>query len=238
MLSWSAVLQRIKDDLGFPFQHLEKTDEEIVDYCKRNCLKTYNVYFPQKWRTTIDTVEDSDTIRVPNRTSEFYLIDQDDREIFDIVDFIPTIGESLMTGHPFMGVFSYESLPDWHMRVQQANTLKLWSIFNYVTEFIPPNQFRVSPKFEGRATVEYERSNDPELSTIPPDRHIVFTDLCIGSVKMLLGNIRRKFQTIATPFGEIPLNAETMYNDGKELYDKTMELMKNGSLPNIIFDHG
>ncbi len=39
MLSWSFVLQRLKEEYSLPFQVFEKTDEEIVDYLKRNTLK-------------------------------------------------------------------------------------------------------------------------------------------------------------------------------------------------------
>ena len=41
MLNWSFVLERIKDELCVASQPLEKTDEEIVDYLKRNALKKF-----------------------------------------------------------------------------------------------------------------------------------------------------------------------------------------------------
>jgi len=54
MLNWSFILQRIKEELSLPFQTLEKSDEEIIDYCKRNYIKTLNEYFQEKWRLTIN----------------------------------------------------------------------------------------------------------------------------------------------------------------------------------------
>jgi hypothetical protein len=236
MLNWSFVLERIKEELSFPFHYIEKTDEEIIDYCKRNALKKYDTFFPQKWRITIDS-EDT-TIKVPDRTTEYYIIDPDSRDIFNVVDFIPDIGPLLMTGHPWIGVFTYGELESFTLRAHMANTTKLYSNWNYNTEFIYPNILRVTPKWSGRAVIEYERANDQELSTIPNDRHDIFVDLCVSMVFMMIGRIRKKFTPLQTPFGEIQIAGEDIANEGKELYEKTIEVLKTGSMPNVIFDHG
>jgi len=236
MLNWGFVLQRLKEEISLPFQHIEKTDDEIIDYCKRNVLKKYDYYFPQKWRLTLDT---SDTdLQVPNRASEFYIIDPDGRDIYNISEFIPTFGPSAITGHPIFGPMSFEGLESNALELYKANNLKVMSRYNYNTEFIYPNQLRISPKFSGRATIEYERGNDPELSTIRPDMHDIFIDLCLGMFQMMIGKIRKKFSNIATPFGEIQINGDDIYSDGKEIYDRTIEALKTNNLPNIVFDHG
>lgn len=236
MLSWSQILQRTKEELGFPFHYIEKTDDEIIDYCKRNALKKYDTFFPQKWRLTIDSSDPE--LSVPNRTNEYYLIDPDDRDIFNIVEFIPDVSATLMTGHPYMGVFGFGELENFSLKTFQANNAKIWSIWSYNPEFIYPNVMRVTPKWSGRAVVEYERSNDPELSSIPTDRHDIFIDLCLAMIKMMIGRIRKRFNPIQTPFGEIQIAGDDLFNEGKELLDKTMDLMRVGSLPNVIFSHG
>ena len=55
---------------------------------------------------------------------------------------------------------------------------------------------------------------------------------------MMIGRLRKKFSNTTTPFGEIPLNGEDLFNEGKEIYDRTIELMKAGSVPNVIVDIG
>jgi len=236
MLSWSAILQRVKEELSLPFQELEKTDEEIVDYLRRNAVKKYSTYFPQKWRLTLDCSDP--TIYVPHRTSEYYLVEPDDREIFNVTEFIPQFGNNLLLGHPYLGAWTYEELESWHLQTMRANNLKLWSNFNYNTEFITPNRLRITPRFNGTATIEYERAHDPELSTIIADHYDLFTDLCYGMFGMMIGRIRKKYAPVQTPFGEIQINADDIFNDAKEVYDKCMDKMERGSLPNVIFDHG
>jgi hypothetical protein len=237
MLTWSFVLQRIKEEYALPFQHFEKTDEEIIDYGKRNVVKKYSTYFPQKWRMTLNT-SDPD-IQVVGRKSEFYVVDPDDREIFGITEFIPTLGDSAILGHEIIGAYSYDELPSKLLNNWKANNTKIWSDYNYVTEFIPPNQLRITPSYVGKmATLEYQRSHDPELSTIMTHHHDLFIDLMFGMVGQMIGRIRKKYTPIQTPFGEIQLNADDIFSEAKEVYDKTMETLVNGSLPSVIFDHG
>ena len=236
MLSWSFVVERVKEELALPFQELEYNDEQIKDYLQRNALKKFTTFFPQKWRLTLNAADPD--IKVPGRTSEFYLIDPDDREIYNVVEFIPTLGDNIINGHPYFGAWSFSELPEWSLQVFQANNLATFSNFNYTTEFIYPNQVRISPTFAGTCVLEYERSHDPELSTIPTDLHDLFTDLCYGMFGMMVGRIRKKYQNVQTPFGEIAINGDDIYNDCKEVYDRTLEKFTVGSMPNVIFSHG
>ena len=236
MLSWSFILQRIKEELSMSFQALEKSDEEIIDYCKRNSLKTFTEYFPDKGRLTLNCADD--TIKVPGRTSEFYLIDEDEREILGVTEFIPTLSPVLMNNHPWLGPFSFDQTENWMLQTYKAGILNQFSNYNYMFEFMPPNQIRISPKFNGRCTIAYERSHDPELSTIPPTLQNIFIDLCYSQFSMMIGRIRQKYSSFNTPFGEVQISGDLIYNDGKEVYDRVMEQMKVGSLPNVVFDHG
>jgi hypothetical protein len=236
MLNWQFVLQRIKEELSLPFQVLEKSDEEIIDYCKRNALKEFEMYFPEKWRLTLNC--DDPEMKVPDRSSEFYLVDPDDREIKNIIDVYPGYGPTIMTGHPYMGAWTFAGLEEWMLSVYKANMLKPFSHFNYTHEFMPPNMLRISPKFDGACVVAYERSHDPELSSLDPNLHNVFIDLCYGKFAMMIGRLRKKYNSYTTPFGEINVNGDDIYNDGKEVYDRTLEAMKNGSLPNVVFVSG
>ena len=236
MLSWSLIVQRIKEEMGHPFQLLEKSDIEIIDYLKRNALRKFEQFFPQKWRMTLNC--SSPDIQVPGRRSEFYLIEQDERQIKNVVAFYPTVGPYVFNNHPWFGAWSTNELPEWHLQVFNSGLLQPFSNFAYTTEFIPPNMVRISPIFTGVGVVEYERSHDLELSSINPELEDVFIDLCLGMFMMMLGRLRQKYSTTSTPFGEIPLNGDLIYNDGKEIFDRTIELMKVGSLPNVTIEHG
>jgi len=236
MLSWSFIVERLKGEMSHPFQLLEKNDTQIIDYLRRNALRKFEQYFPQKWRITLNCA--SAEIMVPHRSSEFYMIDPDEREIKTVVAFYPTLGPYLFNNHPFFGPWSNGELPEWHLQTFNSGLLQPFSNFAYTTEFIPPNMIRISPKFAGVCTIEYERSHDPELSSINPELEDVFIELCLGMFMMQTGRIRKKYNTTSTPFGDIPLNGDDIFNEGKEIFDRTIELMKMGSLPNVSFDHG
>ena len=79
MLTWSFVVERIKDEMGLPFQPLEFTDEQVIGYLKRNALKKFEKYFPAVRRITLDTSVSE--IHVPNRNSEYYIIKIDERQV-------------------------------------------------------------------------------------------------------------------------------------------------------------
>ncbi len=236
MLSWNFIVERIKIEMSHPFQMLEKTDDEIIDYLKLFALRKFEQYFPQKWRVSLNCSDPS--IKVPGRQSEYYIIDPDERQIKNIVAFIPAVGPMIMNNHPWFGPWTTSGVEEWHLSTYNSNLLKPFSNFNYNHEFIPPNMIRISPIYSGRATIEYERSHDPELSTIHPELEDVFTDLSLSMFMMMIGRIRQKYTTTNTPFGDIPLNGDLVFNDGKELYDRTIDLLKMGSLPNVSFDYG
>jgi hypothetical protein len=137
------------------------------------------------------------------------------------------------------GAFSYDSIPQIALQNQQANNTTLYSPYNYTVRFYPPNICEIMPKFEGTCCIEYERESDPELSDIMPDLEDIFCELCVAMVEMWIGKNRMKFSTYQTQFGELTVNGESMYNSGKEAYDRIIEKLQSSYLcMNTIFDHG
>lgn len=237
MLNWSFVLNRIKDELSLPNQPLEKTDDEIIDYLKRNALKKFEKYFPDKNIITLNANDENN--QVPNKQSTFYLYDPDDREILNVVQMDTNMGDLMILGHNILGAWSFDQVPEVALANMKARNAKQFSMFNYTTEFLPPNMVRILPKFTGTCAIEYERSHDPELSTIEPSLQDYFVDLCLSMVEMWIGKIRQKYSSYNTPFGEIQVNGDVIYNDGKDLFDKTIEKLESGSIGmNIRMDVG
>lgn len=236
MLNWSFITDRIKDELSAPNQPLEMTDDDIVDYLKRNALKKFEKYFPDRNIITLDT--NDSRVKVPNQQSTYFLFDPDDRQILNIKDMITNSGDLMILGHNMWGAWSYDQVPSVMLQNAQARNTKMHSMFNYTTEFLPPNKLRILPLFNGTCAIEYERSHDPELSTIEPSLEDYFVDLCLGMVQMKIGRIRQKYTSYSTPFGEIQVNGDSLYNEGKELFDKTIDKLESGSQMNVIFDVG
>lgn len=237
MLNWSFIINRIKDELSLPSQPLEKTDDELKDYLQRNALKKFETYFPDKNIITLDT---NDTkVQVTGKQSTFYLFDPEDREILNVVQMDTQVGDLMVLGHNIWGAWSYDDVPQIALANANARNTKPYSMFNYTTEFLPPNMVRILPKFDGTCAIEYERSHDPELSTIEPSLQTYFIDLCLGMAEMWIGKLRQKYSSYNTPFGEIQVNGDVIYNEGKELYDKTIDKLDSGSIGlNIRMDVG
>jgi hypothetical protein len=235
MLSWSAILKKIRDEMSLPFQQLEISNDQIIEYLKETALPEFTFYFPQKWRMTLNTTDQS--VRVPGRNSEFYLLDPDDREIKTVVGVYPTLTRFIYHGHPIKGTM-FMDVEEWHLSVYNSNLNSPYSELKFMHEFIPPNQLRITPTYSGKVVVEYERSHDPELSTINPELQHYFRDLCQGLFFMRVGRLRQKYTNMQTPFGEIPLNGDALYQEGKEIYDKTIEKFERLTVPNVVFDYG
>lgn len=238
MLNWSFVLERVKDELQVANQPLEKTDEEIVDYLKRNALKKFERYYPDRNIITLNTSDSN--VKVPGKQSMFYIFDPEDREVINVVEMITQVNDLALLGHDYtgFGALTFSQIQDIVLANNLARNTLQYSRYNYTTEFISPNILRILPKFDGVCAIEYERSHDPELSSIEPSLQTYFVDLCLGMSEMWIAKLRQKFSTYNTPFGEINLNADAIYNDGKDLYDKTIEKLETSCQMNIIFDCG
>lgn len=238
MINWSFILERIKDELVVANQPLEKTDNEIVDYLKRNALKKFERYYPDKNIITLNTNDPN--VKVVGKDSMYYLFDPEDREILNVIEFITDVSDLALLGHDFtgFGALSYSQIPDILLANNMARSTRVFSRYNYTTEFIPPNKLRILPHFSGTCAIEYERSHDPELSTIEPSLETYFIDLCVGMSEMWIGKLRQKYSTYSTPFGEIQVNGDVIYNDGKDIYDRTIEKLETSQQMNIIFDVG
>lgn len=236
MLTWDFVLKRIKDELALPFQELEKTDEEIIEYCQDNALRKFSWYFPETKRLPIDTRDVN--IQVEGISNEYYIIDDDDRDIYGVTEFIPEDGENFFLGAPILPPFGFNEVPNWALKDFEFGNTKPFSWYSYTHEFHPPNRFRITPSYLGNAVVEYERLHAPDLSSISAEFHDLFVDLCYGMFAMMIGRIRKKYNPIATPFGEIQINADEIYTDGQEVYNRTIEKLDGGARPNIVMDVG
>tara|TARA_Y100000310_G_C20691081_1_gene822256 strand:+ start:288 stop:1001 length:714 start_codon:yes stop_codon:yes gene_type:complete len=237
MLSWSLVLERIRDEMSLPDQFIEKTDAEVQSYCTRTALRKFSTYFPSVQRIAMDTADNNIKVQ-DGRQNEYFLNDADGLEILGVSEFIPTQSNLNVLGHPYIAPFDYEGIPDFALSAFKSMNAFQFSDLNPSLEFIPPNRVRMSSLYKGRFVIQYERMHHSELNTVPNDLSDLFTDLCIAMVKMWIGNLRKRYPSVQTPFGEINISGEDLYSTGKELYDSVMEEMKTSSYPPIIFDRG
>ena len=240
MLNTNTVLTYIKDNLGFPFMHLELEDDKIVEYFTTHTVQEFSYYAPQVWKTPLNTNLDAN--KVPGIANEWYISDPQGLEILNVVNYYSSKGDLYLHGHPPIGPMSMGELGEWALSVHNAMTVKMFSSFDYTFEFRHPNIIRISPypgSTLGTIIVEYERQQPSDLSGIPNDLHQYFKKLALGDILMVIGRIRKRYGggNLRTPFGEIPLESD-VYEEGKELKRETIEQMERLFIPNVRIDHG
>jgi hypothetical protein len=240
MLNQTEVLQYVKDNLGFPFMHLELEDEKIIDYFSTHTTETFGYYIPQRWKTPLNLELDSN--KVPGIGNEWYITEPQGLEILNVIDFYTNTGELYLHGHPPLGPLSHGELREWAYQVETAMQTKMFSSFDYTMEFKHPNVIRISPLPSGTlgtVIIEYERQQPHDLSGIPNDQKHLFKDLALADIMLVIGRIRKRYGggNLRTPFGEVPLESD-IYEEGKELKREIIEKMERLFIPNVRIDHG
>jgi hypothetical protein len=234
MLNRNLVLDFIKQNLAYPFQVLEMSDNDINEYITTYILRRFSRYLPDIVRKGMNFADPK--IRT-KRENEYYLFDDEGCSIIGLVDFIPVMGGMISAGHPIIGVMSFEEVEKYVYDIEISRNTLRYGFLEYEADFIPPNIIRIEPSYREYGVVIYERVHPEDLSTIPVWAEDLFLDYCLGHIQVLLGNKRKKFQNIQTPYGEVPLNADEIKSDGKELIQKVEEDLKTYN-PSIIIDIG
>ena len=240
MLSQEQVLRYVKDNLGFPFMHLELSDEQIVEYFTEHTRREFSYYIPDYAKTVIDV--NSDANKVPGYGNEYFLEDAEGLEIMNVIEMSTNKGEYYVHGHPPLGALSHGELREWAYNIELAMDTKMFSTFDYTYVFHPPNVVRISPEPVAsldKVTFEYERQQPPDLGKVPNDLHLDFKKLALADIMMVIGRIRKRYGggNLRTPFGEIPLESD-IYEEGKELKREVLEKLERLFVPNLRIEHG
>jgi hypothetical protein len=239
MLSESTILEYVKDNLGWPFMHLELTDEQILEYVQKHTIKEFSYYIPQVWKVPVNT--EVEINKVPGVGNEWYIFDPQGLEILNVIDIYTTKGDLYLHGHPPLGPLAMGELPEWGLSVHNAMTTKMFSSFDLTFEFKHPNVIRISPVQStlGTVLVEYERQQPCDFSGIPNDLQSYFKKLALAQVMIVIGRIRKRYGggNLRTPFGEIPLESD-IYDEGKEKEREVLDKLEQLFIPNVRIDHG
>jgi hypothetical protein len=238
MLNESRVLRYIKDNLGFPFQVLEKTDEEIIQYVQEYTIREWSEYIPEPGKILVLDIA-LDRTKVPGKQNEFYLEEPQGLEIIDVVDVYYNMSDLLIHGHMPIGPLSHGDLAGWALSTQMAVDLKQFSSFDKTFIFRHPNVLRISPVFavgsEKWVGVEYERMQPKDFSGIPNEFQTLFCEFALADIMIQLGRIRRRYSDLKTPFGDIPISPE-IFDEGSTKKKDILDRLINGTLTNVVLD--
>lgn len=241
MLSQSEVLRYIKDNLAFPYQHIEWEDDKILEFVDDNTRKEFSYYIPQVNQFVPLNTSLSANV-VPGTQNRFYITEPCGLEIYSVVEMYQNGTDYYIHGHPPLGALTHGELQDWALAVTLAMDTKQFSSYDYTFEFTHPNIIRISPSNVagiGTVILEYEREQPTDLSGVPNDLHMDFKKLALADVMMAIGRIRKRYGggNLRTPFGEIPLDSD-IYEEGKELKREMLEKLERLFIPNVHFEHG
>lgn len=238
MLNSTRLLSYIKSNIGFPWQFIEMTDEEILEYVTQFTIRTFGHFFPDE--NTIGVSLRCASNKVPNKANEYYITDPEGREILNVSHVYFSEGNLYMFGHPPLGPMSLMEIPQWALSVEVAGWVKSFSSWNYTTIFKSPNIFsiRPTPTAEDWVAVEYEREHAEDFSTIPNGLQMYFCELALADIMLLVGRIRKKYgDNLQSPFGAINLSSE-IFEEGKEKRAEVIEKLTGGALTNVVISFG
>lgn len=237
MLNPHRVLEFIKNNLGWDFQVLELSDDQILDHVKNYTLREFSQFFPYVKKKGLDLTSNEN--KVPNISNEWYIIDSENLEILDVKNIYFPSSEYVIHGHPPLGPLGLSELNSWALDVNIAGMVKMFSPFDKTWEFRHPNIIRISPKMGGAqwCIVEYETIQPDDFRGIPNQFQVLFCRLALADIMIRIGMIRNKYTNLRTPFGDIPIS-ETILSEGKELRSEIISKLEASLIPNTIVEFG
>jgi len=227
MLTPEIVLDYVKRNLGFPYNFIEITDEDILSYIRNYALREFSRYKPYVYTyfITKDMKISDDTFRIPLEA---------DHEILSIKKIIPDMSAYMIPGYQINPFPSFDRMPEFHLKNMKAGTQYTMSWYNFSFEFLPPDRIRIIPNMLDSFAVRANLIHLPDFSTIPEDWSKIFLDLALANVLEYVASIRSQFQNFSTPFGEIPVSSENMLSRASDIRSRVIETLR-GARPDTFF---
>jgi hypothetical protein len=213
MLNSTYIIRFIEKKLGYKFNELEISHDEIIENIQEESLITFSKYFPYQTVITID-----DNNKVEDTVNSYYL--ESDFEILGVAKLYDNI--SMYTD---AGLLPYHM--NLHDPVSRQFTADAISINkNPLTyQFEHPNVITVMPALYmlRNAKVKLNCVHPRHFGTIPTNLQDEFLKLALFDTKETLYQIRHRFANLQTAFGSI----ELFIDDLQEAPDRRNELLEN-----------
>jgi hypothetical protein len=211
--NWNNIISHIKYSLGIPYNLLEITDDDIINFLKNQVLPEFSQYVPNKLFIQLTP---ADSTGVNNQTFHQY------EYKLNIPDEIYVLGVE--------NVFFNQSSPfsenSWSSMFVDPTDIVLSNAYTTLREslqvvpefnYLPPRTITLS-LLMGNGVIAEVNTIHNALDTIPPDLYNnTFKKMCLSGVLKYLYNIRSKFSNLTTPFGEIQLNIQDLQNRAAQL---------------------
>lgn len=227
--NWNNIISYIKYNLGVPYNLLEITDDEIIDFLKNQVLPEFSQYAPHKLWLPISKV---DEINSPvNFNSNSYKLN-----IPDDIYVLAVENVYLNTISPFTGNLNNPAMFVNPIDIVLSNayatlSASLQPIQNF--EYFPPRTLCFSLLIGEGVIAEINVIHD-KLETISPDLYnSIFKKMCASAVFKYVARIRSKFSTITTPFGELNMNIADLQSQA-QTWDTEIQASFDNIPPNQL----
>ena len=224
MLSKQKVIFFIKQRLGYPNVTIEKSDEDMWEYIRNFSIMEFSKYVPDYQEMELDCND-------PNNKTEdenmFLLHEPEGAQIMDIVDIPLPFNNLMINGWQYQApIAAYDSLTDYAQSVEREKTVEHFSKAGLSWRFLPPNRLRINVSMRpDKLKIMYNRAQPESLYYIPYQYESEFLYLCLADIMTIIGNIRLKYSTLTTPFGEIPVSGD-IANTGNELKNQVIQRLE------------
>ena len=226
-LTPTQVMRFINRNLGAALQELELSEEEMMRVVFQETLPTFSKFFPYKYRLQVGNAQfvqgSLNTYEIPN---------SDNLEIIGIHKvFISNMAQFGSTMIPLSyNPFETQIFNDY---VSMTVTPVTWT-------YIPPNQVTVFPKIVNYQTAIFEvKAVHPRhMKTVPMNMRDEFLKLTLLDVLVSLYPLRKRFETMTTPYGTLQPFMEMVersIDDRKELLERFSNLLLKDSNAKRIF---
>jgi hypothetical protein len=206
--NWNNIISYIKYNLGMPFNLLELSDNDIIDYLKNQVLPEFSQHIPNKLFIKITPADQTvnDGRNITYHQYEYKL---------NIPDDVYVIGVE--------NVFWNQAAPftenSWNTIFIDPTDVVLANAYTTLREsmqvvpefnFFPPRTITLSLMM-GNGLVAEVNTIHTALDTIQPDLYnSTFKKMCLSAILKYLYSIRSKFNNLSTPFGQIQLNTQDL----------------------------
>ena len=222
----TSLIQYLEWKLGFQFNDLELSHDEIMNIVRSYTLPTFSKYFPYQQRYTI-----GDNNLVPGYNNRYFLPDT-----YEIININRIVGANLYgAGDAIIG-----GSPNPTMMQGMGNPLDnqimadLASMINPTTyQYIHPGMIEFAPNFGMNASRNYivvaNVVHDPSLITIPTNMQEYFLELAECDVSTSLYAMRSRFSNLQTSYGALELNLDEL-STSRDRRDDLIERFKSSSI--------
>jgi hypothetical protein len=216
MLNATLILRYLEKKLGYRFNDLEISPNDIIENIQTDSLETFSKYFPYVERHYIDVTKD----RVEQYQNQYYL--KTDLQVLAVKQVF--LGNNFGDGGDPYATARYCPKHNNFFDIQLRNDMASLSTVPVTFNFIYPNRVEIYPSnyTKGKILTELHCVHSKDFSTIPLNMKDEFLKLCLYDTQEVLYQIRHRFANLQTAFG----NIELFIDDLQSAPDKKDELIE------------